>query len=91
MQAAKRLFPILHTPQQRHLAKIPLNAYNFLMDGPNKKIFGMQIDIDNQNKIAFTLLQILWSLDRFYLNFVAFIVSEISASLRINRQENGHG
>jgi len=43
----------------------------------------MKIYIDNQNKIAFTLLQILWVPYRFYSNFLAFKVSEISAFIRI--------
>jgi len=34
-------------PQQRHPASVPLFAYIFLMDGPNRTIFGMKIDKDN--------------------------------------------
>jgi len=55
MQAAK--VPILHSPQQRHLTSIYLFAKNFLKDGPIWKICGLKINIDNQNKIALTLLQ----------------------------------
>jgi len=50
MQAAKRLLTILHTQQQRHLASIPLFAYNFLLDGLIWTIFG----IDNQSFIVYT-------------------------------------
>jgi len=44
MQAAKRLFPRLHT----------LFAYTILMKSPTLTSFDMKIYIENQNKIAFT-------------------------------------
>jgi len=47
MHAAKQLFSRFHT----------LLAYNFLMNGPIYTILGMQMGIDNQNKISFSLLQ----------------------------------
>jgi len=36
---------ILHIAKQRHLATIPLFAYNFWMDGPILNIFGKKVDI----------------------------------------------
>jgi len=35
----------LHTPQRRHIA-----FFNFLMNGPILKLFGMKIGIDTQEK-----------------------------------------
>jgi len=36
----------------RHLASIPLIACNFLMNRPNRTIFGMYMGIDNQVSIS---------------------------------------
>jgi len=47
MHAENLLFSRFHT----------LFAYNFLMNGPIYIILGMQMGIDSQNKISFTLLQ----------------------------------
>jgi len=50
IQATKRLFPRLHSLQQRHLASILLFVYSFLMVG-TPIIIGLKMDIDTQNKI----------------------------------------
>jgi len=48
-----------HTLQWRNIASISLFAYNFLMDSPISTIFNIKMYIDNQKKIASTLLLIL--------------------------------
>jgi len=50
MQSAKRLFPRLHSPQQRHLVMVPLFAYKFLIDGPIWTTFGINITADGSTR-----------------------------------------
>jgi len=53
MQAAKRPFKIVYTPQHWHLSSTI--AFHYLIDRPVLKIVGMKLDIDNQNWMATTL------------------------------------